>query len=79
MKNPGLMAILFFLVGILLIWAGLKNQNPIFVIRSVLTGGSYGKWTELGSTSGGTKPPDRPNPPGEPGTGMYGPGGSRPL
>jgi hypothetical protein len=39
-------------LGIFLIWAGIKNQNPIMVLKAILTGSKPGTDTTLG---GGTQ------------------------
>lgn len=69
MKNSGLMAVLFFLIGLLLMWCGIRGRNPIRVIRDVLTNGSVGQWNEYkneGGTPGGAVPPPATRPPSPP-------------
>ncbi len=46
MKNSGLMAVIFFSAGLLLLWGAATGRNPIRVIREVLTNGAYNPETE---------------------------------
>lgn len=74
MKNPGLMALIFFLVGMLLMWSGVKGRNPIRVVKDVLTNGVVGQWSEykpgaaLPGGISGAAPPTPGAPPLKPGT-----------
>lgn len=56
MKNNGLMAILFFVLGLLLMWSGIYGRNPIRVVKEVLTNGTYGQWTEYKNAPPGNGP-----------------------